>query len=171
MEAHLAPKQLVQVNKISSSCKICSEPQNTHYYIENLKQAFVKYASSRNNKVGGKRFTTNLGPRNFKEDTNAWKGKPNFNSEQTQSFMSPQKGLFSTYSCSYQAKLKRTLSEFDSHWERRLSSLGAQIRRQQDDMINKINILWKVFSEKLDDTSTRNTIGNSIAYMNVASTD
>ncbi|GJV80606.1 hypothetical protein Tco_1516476 [Tanacetum coccineum] len=71
----------------------------------------------------------------------------------------------------YQAKLERTLSEFDSHQERRLSSLGAQLRQQQDDTINKINTLWKVFSKKLDDTSTCDTTRNSMAHMNVASTN
>ncbi|GKC40555.1 hypothetical protein Tco_1052939 [Tanacetum coccineum] len=29
MEAHLAPKQPIQVNKITSSCEICSGPHNT----------------------------------------------------------------------------------------------------------------------------------------------
>nr|GEV95794.1 putative ribonuclease H-like domain-containing protein [Tanacetum cinerariifolium] len=81
------------------------------------------------------------------------------------------KGMFSTYSSSYQANLERILSEFDSHQERRLSSLRAQLRRQQDDMINKITSLWKVFSEKLDDTSTRDTAGDSMAYVKAASTD
>ncbi|GJZ96123.1 hypothetical protein Tco_0668457 [Tanacetum coccineum] len=52
MEAHFAPKQLVQVNKISFSCKICSGPNNTHYCMENLKQAFVKYASSPTDEAG-----------------------------------------------------------------------------------------------------------------------
>ncbi|GJU44026.1 hypothetical protein Tco_1201292 [Tanacetum coccineum] len=109
MEAHLASKQPVQVNKISSSCEIYSSPHDTQYCMENPEQAFVDYA--------------------------------------------------------YQVKLERTLIEFDSHQERRLSSLGAQLGRQQDDLINKINILWKVFSEKPNDTSTRDTIGNSIAHM------
>ncbi|GKD61195.1 hypothetical protein Tco_1298704, partial [Tanacetum coccineum] len=49
--------------------------------------------------------------------------------------------------------------------------LGAQLGRQQDHVINKINILWRVFSEKLDDTSTCDTAGNSMAYINVASID
>ncbi|GKE37152.1 hypothetical protein Tco_1460557, partial [Tanacetum coccineum] len=53
MEAHLAPKQLVQVNKISSSCEICSGPHDTQYFMENHEQAFVEYASSRTNEVGG----------------------------------------------------------------------------------------------------------------------
>ncbi|GJT56217.1 hypothetical protein Tco_0991271 [Tanacetum coccineum] len=47
MEAHLAPKQLIQVNKITSSCEICRGPHDTQYYMENPEQAFVKYASSK----------------------------------------------------------------------------------------------------------------------------
>ncbi|GJV69251.1 hypothetical protein Tco_1484760 [Tanacetum coccineum] len=46
MEAHLAPKASVQVNKIASSCEICSGPHDTQYCMENLEQAFVDYASS-----------------------------------------------------------------------------------------------------------------------------
>ncbi|GKC17284.1 hypothetical protein Tco_1014066 [Tanacetum coccineum] len=40
MEAHLAPKPSVQVNKIASSCEICSGPHDTQYCMENLEQAF-----------------------------------------------------------------------------------------------------------------------------------
>nr|GEW51326.1 lon protease 2, peroxisomal [Tanacetum cinerariifolium] len=101
MKAHLDPKQPIQVKKITSSYEICSGPRDTQYSMENPEQAFVKYASSRNN-----------------ED------KPNFNWDRTQSFTSPQKASLSTYSSSYQTKLERTLSEFYSHQERRLSSVG-----------------------------------------------
>nr|GEV36978.1 MAK10-like protein [Tanacetum cinerariifolium] len=52
IESHLAPKPPVQVNKIASSCKICDGPHDTQYCMENLKQAFVDYTSSRNNRVG-----------------------------------------------------------------------------------------------------------------------
>ncbi|GJT08665.1 hypothetical protein Tco_0843127 [Tanacetum coccineum] len=34
MEAHLAPTQPTKVNKITTSCKICSGPQDTQYCIE-----------------------------------------------------------------------------------------------------------------------------------------
>nr|GFB11050.1 MAK10-like protein [Tanacetum cinerariifolium] len=47
MEAHLAPKQLVQVKKITSSCEICSGPHDTQYCMKNPEQALVDYASSR----------------------------------------------------------------------------------------------------------------------------
>ncbi|GJZ62265.1 MAK10-like protein [Tanacetum coccineum] len=53
MEAHLAHKQPIQVNKITSSCEICSGPHDTQYCMENLKQAFVDYASSRIDEAGG----------------------------------------------------------------------------------------------------------------------
>nr|GEZ89725.1 hypothetical protein [Tanacetum cinerariifolium] len=53
MEAHLAPMQHTQVNKITSSCEICSGPHDTQYCIEDPKQAFVEYASSRTDEAGG----------------------------------------------------------------------------------------------------------------------
>ncbi|GJT44212.1 MAK10-like protein [Tanacetum coccineum] len=46
MEAHLAPKSRVQVNKIDSSCEICSGPHDAQYCMENPEQAFVDYTSS-----------------------------------------------------------------------------------------------------------------------------
>ncbi|GJV53202.1 hypothetical protein Tco_1448943 [Tanacetum coccineum] len=52
MEAHLAPNPPVQVNKIASSCEIRSGPHDTRYCMENAKQDFVDYTSSRNNRVG-----------------------------------------------------------------------------------------------------------------------
>ncbi|GJS09173.1 MAK10-like protein [Tanacetum coccineum] len=52
MEAHLAPTQLTQVNKITTSCEICSGPHDTQYCMEDLEQAFVEYASSRTDEAG-----------------------------------------------------------------------------------------------------------------------
>ncbi|GJY11868.1 hypothetical protein Tco_0381177 [Tanacetum coccineum] len=52
MKAHLAPSQPVQVHKITSSCEICSGPHDTQHCMENPKQAFVEYASSRTDKAG-----------------------------------------------------------------------------------------------------------------------
>nr|GEY01255.1 DNA damage-inducible protein 1-like [Tanacetum cinerariifolium] len=50
--AHLAPKQPIQVNKITSSCKICSGPHDIQYCMENLEQAFFEYASLRTDEAG-----------------------------------------------------------------------------------------------------------------------
>ncbi|GJS58141.1 hypothetical protein Tco_0652925 [Tanacetum coccineum] len=53
MEAHLAPIQPTQVNKITTSCEICSGPHDTQYCMEDPKQAFVEYVSSRTDEAGG----------------------------------------------------------------------------------------------------------------------
>ncbi|GJU23863.1 retrovirus-related pol polyprotein from transposon TNT 1-94 [Tanacetum coccineum] len=53
MEAHLAPKQPIQVNKMTSSCEICSSPHDTQYCLINPEQPFVDYASLRTDEVGG----------------------------------------------------------------------------------------------------------------------
>ncbi|GJR52885.1 retrotransposon protein, putative, ty1-copia subclass [Tanacetum coccineum] len=52
MGAHLAPTQPTQVNKITTLCEICSGPHDTQYCIEDPKQAFVEYASSRTDEAG-----------------------------------------------------------------------------------------------------------------------
>ncbi|GJV22503.1 MAK10-like protein [Tanacetum coccineum] len=53
MEAHLAPTQPTQVNKITTSCEIYSGPHDTQYCMEDPEQAFVEYASSRTDEAGG----------------------------------------------------------------------------------------------------------------------
>ncbi|GJX24613.1 MAK10-like protein [Tanacetum coccineum] len=54
MEAHLAPTQPTQVNKVTTSCEIYSGPHDTQYCMEDPEQAFVEYASSRTDEAGGK---------------------------------------------------------------------------------------------------------------------
>nr|GEV64752.1 MAK10-like protein [Tanacetum cinerariifolium] len=82
MEAHLAPKSYVQVNKIASSCEICSGPHVAQNYIENLEQAFVDYASSCTDKAGGKWFTFKPEQNNLGDTYNpSWKIHPNLRFE------------------------------------------------------------------------------------------
>ncbi|GKA86128.1 MAK10-like protein [Tanacetum coccineum] len=52
MEAHRAPTQPTQVNKITTSCEICSGPHDTQYCMEDPEQAFVEYTSSCTDKAG-----------------------------------------------------------------------------------------------------------------------
>ncbi|GJV37657.1 hypothetical protein Tco_1410134 [Tanacetum coccineum] len=81
MEAHLAPKQPIQVNKITSSCEICSDSHNTQYCMENLEQAFVDYASLRTDKAGGKWYTFKPEENNLGDTYNpSWKSHPNLSS-------------------------------------------------------------------------------------------
>ncbi|GKC23080.1 MAK10-like protein [Tanacetum coccineum] len=168
MEAYLAPTQPTQVNRITTSCEICSGPHDTQYCMENPEQAFVDYASSRANEMGGKRVTPNYGPRNFNDAANTWKEKPNFNWAHTQTFINPQGESVSIHSSSYQIKLENALLDFNSHQEKRLSHLKTQLGQQQDDMIEKVNLLWKTVSEKLNDTSSPENAGNSMAPKSIA---
>ncbi|GJX67694.1 hypothetical protein Tco_0303421 [Tanacetum coccineum] len=85
MEAHIAPKQPVQVNKITSSCGICSGPHDTQYCMENPKQAFVDYASSRTDKAGGKWYTFKPEQKNLGDTYNpSWKSHPKLRWRQPQ---------------------------------------------------------------------------------------
>ncbi|GJS19639.1 MAK10-like protein [Tanacetum coccineum] len=143
MEAHLALTQPTQVNQVTTPCEVCSGPHDTQYCMEDPEQAFVEYTSSRTDEVGGKKFTLNQGPRNFNDATNAWKEKPNLKWARTQIFTSPQNRSFSVHSSNYQLKLEKAFFDFDSHQEKRLSYLRTQLEQQQDDMIGKINLLWK----------------------------
>ncbi|GJY40505.1 hypothetical protein Tco_0427775 [Tanacetum coccineum] len=52
MEDHLTSTQPTQVNKITTSCEICSGPHDTQYCMEDPEQAFVEYASSRTDEAG-----------------------------------------------------------------------------------------------------------------------
>nr|GEV31862.1 zinc finger, CCHC-type [Tanacetum cinerariifolium] len=47
------PVKPTQVNKITTSCEICSGPHDTQYCMEDPEQAFVEYASSRTDEAGG----------------------------------------------------------------------------------------------------------------------
>ncbi|GJR17253.1 MAK10-like protein [Tanacetum coccineum] len=53
MEAYLTSTQPAQVNKITTSCEICSGPHDTQYYMEVPEKAFVEYASSRTDEARG----------------------------------------------------------------------------------------------------------------------
>ncbi|GJX83763.1 hypothetical protein Tco_0333244 [Tanacetum coccineum] len=118
--------------------------------------------------MGGKRLTPNQGLRNFNDVTKTWKEKPNFNRGQTQTFTNLQNGSIFVYSSSYQIKLEKALLDFDSNQEKSLSHLRNQLEQQQDDMIGKINLLWKIVSEKLNDVSTPENAGNSMAHKSIA---
>nr|GEV33333.1 hypothetical protein [Tanacetum cinerariifolium] len=78
MKAHLAAKQHVQVNKITSSCEIYSGPHDTQFFIKNLEPTFVEYVSSHTNKVGGKWYTFKHVQNNLGDTYNpSWKSHPN----------------------------------------------------------------------------------------------
>ncbi|GJV51060.1 hypothetical protein Tco_1446801 [Tanacetum coccineum] len=82
MEAHLAPTQPTQVNRITTLCEICSGPHDTQYLMEDPEQAFVEYASSRTDEAGGKWYTFKPGKNNLGDTYNpSWKSHPNLRTE------------------------------------------------------------------------------------------
>ncbi|GJU96743.1 MAK10-like protein [Tanacetum coccineum] len=85
MEAHLAPTQPTQVNKVTTSCEICSGPHDTQYCMEDPKQAFVEYASSRTDEAGGKWYTFKPEQNNLGDTYNpSWRSHPNLRWRQPQ---------------------------------------------------------------------------------------
>ncbi|GJX26542.1 hypothetical protein Tco_0232838 [Tanacetum coccineum] len=65
-------------------------------------------------------------------------------------------------------KLEKALIDFDSNQDKELSHLRTQLRQQQDDMIGKMNLIWKTISKKLNDVSTLENAGNSMAPKSIA---
>nr|GEV16892.1 MAK10-like protein [Tanacetum cinerariifolium] len=85
IKAHHAPKQPIQVNKITSSCEICSGPHDTQYCMENPEQAFVEYASSRIDEAGDKWYTFKPEQNNLGDTYNpSWKSHTNLRWRQPQ---------------------------------------------------------------------------------------
>ncbi|GKB01797.1 hypothetical protein Tco_0829841 [Tanacetum coccineum] len=153
MEAHLAPTQPTQVNKITTLCEICSGPHDTQYCMDDFEQAYVDYLSSCTNKIGGKRFTPNQGPRNFNDAANTWKEKPNFNRTRSQTFTSPQNGSISIHSSSYQMKLEKALLDFDSNQEKRGNEEVKKQGREEDEMETGIEV-EELIEEKESESKT-----------------
>ncbi|GKA16832.1 hypothetical protein Tco_0696669 [Tanacetum coccineum] len=184
--AHLAPKQHVQVKKISSSCEICSGPHDTQYCMENPEQAFVEYASSHTDEARGKWFT-------FKPDQNklgdtynsSWKSRPNLRWRQPQNsqnnFLNPPNrfqpnGSFPN--CSFnnnpqnfnnQSNLKGLVSNFMVSQDARLSKFEANFKQQQSEMTNKIDTVLKAITDRITGELPSDTVKNPTLNVNSTS--
>ncbi|GKC56810.1 hypothetical protein Tco_1084408 [Tanacetum coccineum] len=124
MEAYLASTQLTQVNKITTSCKICNGPHDTYNCMEGPEKACVDYTSSHANKIRGKRFISNQGPRSFNDAAKTWMDKPNFYWERTQTFTNPQNESIFVHFSSYQIKLEKVLLDFESNQEKSIAAIS-----------------------------------------------
>ncbi|GJY18850.1 hypothetical protein Tco_0390341 [Tanacetum coccineum] len=126
MEAHLAPWQHVQVNKITSSCEICSGPHDTQYCMENHEQSFIEYASSRTDEAGGKWYTFKPEQNNLGDTYNpSWKSHPNLS----------------------QSNLKGLVFNFMASQDARLSKFEADFKQQQSEMTRKIDTILKAITD------------------------
>ncbi|GKA44026.1 MAK10-like protein [Tanacetum coccineum] len=177
MEAHLAPKQPIQVNKISSSCEICSGPHDTQYCMENPKEAFVDYASSRTDEAGGKWFTFKPEQNNLGDTYNpSWKSHPNLRWRQPQNsqnnFSNPPNrfqpnGSFPNRSFNNnpqnfnnQSNLEGLVSSFMASQDARLSKFEADFKQQQSEMTNKIDTVLKAITDRITGALPSDTVKN-----------
>nr|GEU29856.1 MAK10-like protein [Tanacetum cinerariifolium] len=178
MEAHLAPKQHIQRNKITSLCEICSGPYDTQYYMENPKQAFVDYASSRTDEAGGTRLL--LYVRSAVVPTTlstTWKipskllsimhphvptkREPNDSFSNRSFDNNPQR-------FNNQSNLEGLVSNFMASQDARLSKFEADFKQQQSKMTNKIDTVLKAITDRITGALPSDTVKNS--KLNVNST-
>ncbi|GJU34238.1 hypothetical protein Tco_1182592 [Tanacetum coccineum] len=185
MEAHLALMQPTQVNKITSSCEICSGPHDTHYCMENPEQAFVDYVSLRTDEAGGKWYTFKSEQNNLGDTYNpSWKSHPNLRWKQPQNsqnnFSNPPNRFQPNGSIpnrsfnnnpqnfNNQSNLEGLVSNFMTSQDVRLSKFEADFKQQQSEMTNKINTVLKDITDRITGALPSNMVKNQ--KMNVNST-
>nr|GEY71938.1 hypothetical protein [Tanacetum cinerariifolium] len=142
MEAHLAPTQPTQLNKVTTSCEICSGPHDIQYCMEDPEQAFVEYASSRTNEAGGKWYTFKPEHNNLGDTYNpSWISHPNLSSNN-------------------QSNLKGLVSNFMASQDARLSKFEADFKQQQSKMTNKIDTVLKAITDQIAGELPSDTVKN-----------
>ncbi|GKC26157.1 hypothetical protein Tco_1033451 [Tanacetum coccineum] len=177
MEAHLDPTQRTQVNKITTSCEICSGPHDTRYCMEKPEQAFVEYASSRTDEAKGKWYTFKPEQNNLGDTYNpSWKSYLNLRWRQPQNslnnFSNPPNRFQPNGSIpnrsfnnrpqnfNNQSNIKELVSEFMASQDARLSKFEANFKQQQSEMTNKINIVLKAITDRIAGTLPSDTVKN-----------
>ncbi|GJY11657.1 hypothetical protein Tco_0380966 [Tanacetum coccineum] len=184
MEAHLAPTQPTQVNKITTSCEICSGPHDTQYCMEDLEQAFVKYASSRTDEAGGKSYTFKPEQNNLGDTyISSWKSHPNLGWRQPQNFQNnfsnPPNRFQPNYSIpnrpfnnnpqifNNQSNLEVLVSNFMASQDARLSKFEADFKQQQSEMTNKIDTVLKAITDRIARALPSDTVKNPKLNVNI----
>ncbi|GJW97274.1 MAK10-like protein [Tanacetum coccineum] len=177
MEAHLAPTQPTQVNKITTPCEICSGPHDTQNCMENPEQAFVEYASSRTDEAGGKWYTFKPEQNNLGDTYNpSWRSHPNLRWRQPQNsqnnFSNPPNrfqpnGLIPNrpfnnrpQNFNNQSNIEGLVSEFMASQDARLSKFEADFKQQQSEMTNKIDTVLKAITDRIAGTLPSDTVKN-----------
>ncbi|GJY00691.1 hypothetical protein Tco_0358843 [Tanacetum coccineum] len=145
--------------------------------MENPKQAFVKYASSRTDEAGGKWYTFKPEQNNLGDTYNpSWKSHPNLRWRQPQnsqnSFSNPPNRFQSNGSIpnrsfnnnprsfNSQSNIEGLVSNFMASQHARLSKFEADFKQQQSEMTNKIDIVLKVITDRIAGTLPSDTVKN-----------
>ncbi|GJS20188.1 hypothetical protein Tco_0448820 [Tanacetum coccineum] len=176
-EAHLSQSKLVQVNKIASSCEICSGPYNTQYCMEDLERAFVEYASTRTDETLNKWYTFKPEEKNLGDTYNpSWKSHPNLRWRQPQNaqnnfsnppnrFQSngsyPNRSFNNTSQGSNQSNLKGKLANFMASQDAKTSRFEADFKQYQSEVTNKLDAFFKAFNDQMTGLLPSDTVKNS----------
>ncbi|GKE28525.1 hypothetical protein Tco_1443909 [Tanacetum coccineum] len=177
MEAHLAPTQPTQVYKNTTPCEICNGPHDTQYCMENLKQAFVEYASSRTDEAGGKWYTFKPEQNNLCDSYNpSWKSHLNLRWRQPQNsqnnFSNPPNRFQPNGSIpnrpfnnrpqnfNNQSSIEGLVSEFMASQDARLSRFEADFKQQQSELTNKIDTVLKAIIDRIAGALPSDTVKN-----------
>ncbi|GJU20140.1 hypothetical protein Tco_1153482 [Tanacetum coccineum] len=177
MEAHLAPTQPTQVNKVTTSCEICSGPHDTQYCMEDPEQAFVEYASSCTDEAGGKWYTFKPEQNNLGDTYNpSWRSHPNLRWRQPQNsqnnFSNPPNRFqpngsipnrsFNNRPQSFnnQSNLEGLVSNFMASQDARLSKFESDFKQQQSEMTNKIDTALKAITDRIARALPGDTVKN-----------
>ncbi|GJW00286.1 hypothetical protein Tco_1555537 [Tanacetum coccineum] len=152
--------QDVPMNKITTTCEICSGPHNTQYCMENPKQAFVEYASSLTDEAGGKWYTFKTKQNNLGDTYNpSWRSHPNLRWRQPQN---SQTVSFNNRPQNFnnQSNLEGLVSNFMASQDARLSKFETDFKQQQSEMTNKIDTVLKAITDRIAGTLPSDTIKN-----------
>ncbi|GKB98395.1 hypothetical protein Tco_0984532, partial [Tanacetum coccineum] len=183
MEAHIAPMQPTQVNKITSSCEISSGPHDTQYCMENSKQAFVEYPSSCTDEAGGKWYPFKPEQNNFGYTYNPlWKSHPNLRWRQPQNSQNnfsnppnhfqpngsiPNRSFNNNNQNFNPSNLKGLVPNFMASQDARLSKFEADFKQQKSEMTNKIDTVLKAIGDRMAEALPSDTVKNPKLNINL----
>ncbi|GJS36136.1 MAK10-like protein [Tanacetum coccineum] len=179
MEAHLASTQPTQVNKVTTTCEICSGPHDTQYCMEDPEQAFVEYASSCTDEAGGKWYTFKPEKNNLGDTYNpSWRSHLNLRWRQPQNsqnnFSNPPNWFQPNGSIpnrsfnnrpqnfNNQSNLEGFVSNFMVSQDARLSKFEVDFKQQQSKMTNKIDTVLKAITDQIAGALPSDTVKNPI---------
>ncbi|GJW07910.1 hypothetical protein Tco_1570333 [Tanacetum coccineum] len=177
MEDHLALTQPTQVNKITTSCEICSGPHDTQYCMEDPGQAFIEYVISCTDEAGGKWYTFKPEQTNLGDTYNpSWRSHPNLRWKQPQNsqnnFSNPPNRFQPNGSIpnrsfnnrpqnfNNQSNLEGLVSNFMASQDTRLSKFEADFKQRQSEMTNKIDIVSKAIIDRIAGALPSDTVKN-----------
>jgi hypothetical protein len=172
MKSYEAPKHSSQVNKITSSCELCSGPHDTRDCMELPGTAFADYACTRTDEAGDKWYTFKPEPNTYGDSYNpSWKNHPNLRWKQNQPISSnlpnryqsngpPSNHTFNNNpSNNYGStnNLEGLMSKFMASQEARIVRFENEFNQQQTEMTNKIDNLLKALNNQTLATPRKDT--------------